>query len=137
MNLVIDIGNTRTKFSVFNRGEVLITVPVEEFLPSHIDVLHKEYDNLDKVILSTVKSYSEELKTALQFRFDTFIELNEDTPVITSYSIHYTKLYEGNSQSTFGGLTENDQSQGNRITSYNVCYTKLLRPTKRNGHDST
>ncbi|HPF50486.1 MAG TPA: type III pantothenate kinase [Draconibacterium sp.] len=81
MNLVIDIGNTRTKFSVFNRGEVLITVPVEEFLPSHIDVLQKEYEELDKVILSTVKSYPEELKMALQSKFDTFIELNADTPL--------------------------------------------------------
>ncbi len=81
MNLVIDIGNTRTKFSVFNRGEVLITVPVEEFLPSHIDVLQLEYDNLNKVILSTVKNYSEELKNALHSRFDTFLELDANTPL--------------------------------------------------------
>jgi len=81
MNLVIDIGNTRTKFSVFNRGEVLITVPVDEFLPSHIDVLQLEYDGLDKVILSTVKDYSEELKTALQSKFSTFIELDANTPL--------------------------------------------------------
>lgn len=57
MNLVIDIGNTRTKFSVFNRGEVLITVPVEEFLPQHIDVLQNDYPDLQKVILSAVKDY--------------------------------------------------------------------------------
>jgi len=81
MNLVIDIGNTRTKFSVFNRGEVLITVPVEEFLPSHIDVLQKEYDGLNKVILSAVKDYPEELKAALQEKFDTFLELAADTPL--------------------------------------------------------
>ena len=81
MNLVIDIGNTRTKFSVFNRGEVLITVPVEEFLPSHIDVLQNEYQELNKVILSTVKDYSEELKNALQDKFDTFLELEENTPL--------------------------------------------------------
>ena len=81
MNLVIDIGNTRTKFSVFNRGEVLITVPVEEFLPSHIDVLQQEYDGLDHVILSSVKDYSEELKTALQTKFTTFLELDANTPL--------------------------------------------------------
>ena len=81
MNLVIDIGNTRTKFSVFNRGEVLITVPVDEFLPSHIDVLQMEYDGLNKVILSSVKDYPEELKTALQSNFDTFIELDGNTPL--------------------------------------------------------
>ena len=81
MNLVIDIGNTRTKFSVCNRGEVMITVPVEEFLPSHIDVLQLEYDGLDSVILSSVKDYSEELKQALHNKFETFIELESSTPL--------------------------------------------------------
>ena len=41
------------------------------------------------------------------------------TVVITSYSIHYTKLYEVGRDSPI--------LQGDRITSYNVCYTKLLR----------
>ncbi|MEN8115746.1 MAG: type III pantothenate kinase [Bacteroidota bacterium] len=81
MNLVIDIGNTRTKFSVFNRGEVLISVPVNEFLPSHIEVLKKEHSSLNKVILSAVKDYPTELKSELQNNFDTFIELGQDTPL--------------------------------------------------------
>jgi len=81
MNLVIDIGNTRTKFSVFNRGEVLITVPVDEFLPEHIDLLQNEHPDLKKVILSAVKNYSPELKTALQNKFDYFLELETTTPV--------------------------------------------------------
>lgn len=81
MNLVIDIGNTRTKFSVFNKGEVLITVPVNEFLPEHVDLLQKEHPALQKVILSSVKDYSPDLKTALQNKFEYFIELNENTPL--------------------------------------------------------
>jgi type III pantothenate kinase len=81
MNLVIDIGNTRTKFSVFNKGEVLITVPVEEFLPGHIDVLQEEHPELQNVILSAVKDYSPELKTALQNKFKQFIELDANTPL--------------------------------------------------------
>lgn len=81
MNLVIDIGNTRTKFSVINRGEVLITVPVDEFKPEHIDILQKEHPQLKKAILSSVKEYSTELKTALQSRFDRFIELEANTPL--------------------------------------------------------
>lgn len=87
MNLVIDIGNTRTKFSVFNRGEVLITVPVEEFLPQHIDVLQNDYTDLQKVILSAVKDYSPELKATLQNKFKCFVELNSKTllPVENCY----------------------------------------------------
>ena len=81
MNLVIDIGNTRTKFSVFNRGEVLITVPVEEFLPEHIDILQGEHPDLQKVILSAVKDYSPELKSALQNKFKFFLELDAKTPL--------------------------------------------------------
>ena len=80
MNLVIDIGNTRTKFSVFNKGEVLITVPLNEFLLQHIDVLKNEHPSLEKVILSSVKDYSPELKEALQENFKYFIELNANTP---------------------------------------------------------
>ncbi|MCF6357777.1 MAG: type III pantothenate kinase [Draconibacterium sp.] len=81
MNLVIDIGNTRTKFSVFNRGEVLITVPVDEFKPEHIIVLKNEHPDLNKVILSATKNYSTELKKALQQNFGEFIELNANTPL--------------------------------------------------------
>lgn len=81
MNLVIDIGNTRTKFSVFNRGEVLTTVPIEELTPSHIEVLQNQYPELRHVIISSVRDYSSELKKKLQTSFDTFIELNENTPL--------------------------------------------------------
>ena len=48
--------------------------------------------------------------------------------VITSYSIHYTKLYDH----IYGGTQDDSTVFGpaeeyTRITSYNVCYTKLLR----------
>jgi type III pantothenate kinase len=79
MNLIIDIGNSRTKFSLFNRGEVLITVPVDEFLPEHIQVLKDEHPSLNKAILSSVKEFPENLAEALQNNFDTFIELTHET----------------------------------------------------------
>ena len=74
--------------------------------------------------------------------------------VITSYSIHYTKLYDGglnllseeHGQTVFKhkynglkrypsyglymdvrNITEDNDGRICRITSYNVCYTKLLR----------
>ena len=81
MNLVIDIGNTRTKFSVFHLGEVLITVPVDEFLPEHVDVLQNEHPELQNVILSAVKDYSPGLRSALQNKFKYFIELDAKTPL--------------------------------------------------------
>ena len=80
MNLVIDIGNTRTKFSVMNRGEVLITVPVDELKPVHIGLLKHEYPDLQKAILCSVKDYPVALKAELE-RFEKFIELDENTPL--------------------------------------------------------
>lgn len=80
MNLVIDIGNTRTKFSVMNRGEVLITVPVDELKPEHIGLLKHEYPDLQKAILCSVKDYPVALKAELE-RFEKFIELDENTPL--------------------------------------------------------
>ena len=60
--------------------------------------------------------------------------------VITSYSIHYTKLYEVLSSShgvagadqgplllALSKLRTSGAHSHRRITSYNVCYTKLLR----------
>ena len=50
--------------------------------------------------------------------------------VITSYSIHYTKLYEYENLYTLGAFESiivNTNRKFYRITSYNVCYTKLLR----------
>ncbi len=81
MNLVIDIGNTRTKFSVFSRGEEVIFGTEEEFSPDHIRELKKEYPAISKVIVSAVKDYSPGLKKHLQNYFDTFIELDAGTPL--------------------------------------------------------
>ena len=81
MNLIIDIGNSRTKFSLFKQGEVIVTTPVDEFLPEHIKVLKIEYPLLNKAILSSVREYPESLKEALQSNFNTFLELSHLTPL--------------------------------------------------------
>ena len=55
--------------------------------------------------------------------------------VITSYSIHYTKLYDRSSNyriripsnAELEALYADMLKESLRITSYNVCYTKLLR----------
>jgi len=81
MNLVIDIGNTRTKFSVFSRGELVITVPVDDFRPEFADLLKKEHPSLRQAILSSVKDVPEDFKKKLENAFDPFIELTKDTPL--------------------------------------------------------
>jgi type III pantothenate kinase len=81
MNLVIDIGNTRTKFSLFNRGEQMLTVPVEELLPEQVQLLLNEHPSLDRAILAAVKDYNPELKKFLQDHFRQFVELDSNTPL--------------------------------------------------------
>jgi type III pantothenate kinase len=63
-----------------NRGEVLITVPVDELKPEHIGLLKHEYPELQKAILCSVKDYPVALKAELE-RFEKFIELDENTPL--------------------------------------------------------
>jgi len=81
MNLIIDIGNSRIKVSVFNRGDVLFTIPLEEISPENIQMLKNEHPSLNQAILSTVKDISPELENYLAANFDTFIELDAETPL--------------------------------------------------------
>ena len=81
MNLVVDIGNTRTKITLFNHGEEMITIPLDEMLPNHIDLLFEEHPSIDKAIICSVRDYSPELKLNLQKKVSTFIELDQNTPL--------------------------------------------------------
>ena len=68
-------------------------------------------------------------------------EVDHEAHVITSYSIHYTKLYDalerqrslanggraGAVVAQYVARRPLDSNRLTRITSYNVCYTKLLR----------
>jgi type III pantothenate kinase len=81
MNLVIDIGNSRTKFSLFNPSGMMLTVADNNFGPQSIEMLRNEYPGLNKVILSATGIYPAELKIALEEGFEIFIELNENTPI--------------------------------------------------------
>ncbi len=81
MNLIIDIGNSRIKVSVFNRGDVIFTIPLEEISPENIQMLKNEHPSLNQAILSTVRDIPSELENYLAANFDTFIELDAETPL--------------------------------------------------------
>jgi type III pantothenate kinase len=81
MNLVLDIGNSRAKISVFNRGDVIFTIPLEEITPENIQMLKEEHPSLNQAILSTTRDVSPDLKKYLTSNFDTFIELDAETPL--------------------------------------------------------
>ena len=81
MNLVIDIGNSRVKLSVFNRGDVIFTIPLDEITPENIQMLKEEHPSLTQAILSTTRDVSSDLTDYLTNNFDTFIELDSETPL--------------------------------------------------------
>ena len=81
MNLVIDIGNSRMKLSVFNRGDVLFTIPLDDISPENIQILKDEHPLLSQAILSTTRNVSPDLKKYLSSNFVPFIELDAETPL--------------------------------------------------------
>lgn len=81
MNLIIDIGNTFTKISVFDKQEVKTETVSGELQPSDIGEFLMGLSGVDSVIVSAVKDYSPDLKEYLTRNFRVFIELNADTPL--------------------------------------------------------
>ena len=81
MNLVIDIGNSRIKLALFNERDLMFNVPLDELKPEQIRILLDEHQDLNKVIVSSVRDYPTELRTFFENSFEYFIELDANTPV--------------------------------------------------------
>jgi type III pantothenate kinase len=81
MNLVIDIGNTRTKWHLFNGEELIRVIPLSGFRAADVEELLTEYPELNKAIVSSVGNFPEETRAILKARFPVFIELNAATPL--------------------------------------------------------
>ncbi len=87
MNLIIDIGNTRTKLAVFFKNEIIFEKVAEKLTVELIQSIQKDYPKLGKAILSSVKDYPKETREYLKLAFNPFIELDKDTP--TSLTNNY------------------------------------------------
>ncbi len=87
LNLVIDIGNTRTKIALFNQHDLMFNVPIEHLTVNHLKMLKDEYVQLDKAILSSVKKVDDEVLQFLHEQFSYFIELDHQTklPLVNLY----------------------------------------------------
>jgi type III pantothenate kinase len=81
MNLVIDIGNSRIKLALFNDRDLMFSVPVDDLKADHLQILLHEHPQLDQAILSTVRTYPEEIRSFLCSSFPRFIEFGHQTPV--------------------------------------------------------
>jgi type III pantothenate kinase len=81
LNLVIDIGNSRTKAAVFSGKELMETSVFDELTCDHLTDFVTRYPGIDQVILSTVSTASQDVLTFLKTKFPCFLELNHQTPV--------------------------------------------------------
>jgi len=79
INLVIDIGNSRTKLALFNQHDLMFNVPIEQLTVCHLKMLKDEHPQLNQAILSSVKPVDDEILQFLSENFDLFIELDHLT----------------------------------------------------------
>jgi type III pantothenate kinase len=94
MNLVIDIGNSRTKTAIFENAQIRETETYDVFDTSNLNDILKSHSSINNAILSSVSvsSHSSEIKRELSKRFSRFIELTPDTllPVENLYKTKET-----------------------------------------------
>ena len=81
MNLIIDVGNSQTKVAIFDAGEIVHTICLEEFDCARLQGLMSIYPGINKAILSSVADIDKELLTLLKKNYDFFIEFDHQTAV--------------------------------------------------------
>ena len=80
MNLIIDIGNTQTKYALFQKGEML------EFCVSQIQDItlvedwQKKYPDINAAIVSSVQGKPIDFLNKLERKFDKLIFFDQNTP---------------------------------------------------------
>lgn len=80
MNLVIDVGNTRTKAACFNQRDLVTSVTLETFAPQDASEWIRNYA-VTKCILSSVGDNNSSLAAYLQQNVPFFINLSHTTPL--------------------------------------------------------
>ena len=81
MNLTIDIGNTRNKFAVFDKNEIVDIITDSELSISIVQNILTKYSNIENVILSTVKNIDSSIKSYLSSNLNYFMELDENSKI--------------------------------------------------------
>ncbi len=79
MNLIIDIGNTKTKMAVFNSEELVENYCFERISREQIKKILVQYKKINKAILSSVKDLDSSILEFLAEKISFFIELDYHT----------------------------------------------------------
>lgn len=81
MNLVVDIGNSRTKLAIFSKKELVDLRTVDKLTISRLEEIKKTYPDIDRAILSSVSTVDPQVADYLKSEYNYFLELNYQTPV--------------------------------------------------------
>lgn len=81
MNLVIDIGNSRSKLAVFDQDRIVEQQSTDQLTVSQLQGINENYDQLQNCILSSVVKVQSELLQFLNKSHKNFIQLNHSTPL--------------------------------------------------------
>jgi len=96
MNLIIDQGNTVSKFAVFKKGEIIMRFIEPELNVAILQTILKKHPEISECILSSVAQYSADIPLFLRERLSNLIILNPQTPlpIINNYSTKETLGYD-------------------------------------------
>ncbi|MEI7830704.1 MAG: type III pantothenate kinase [Prolixibacteraceae bacterium] len=81
MNLVVDIGNSRTKLALFLKGVMVESLTVENLRVEQLIDLKVQYSDLENVILSSVSTVDPAVVNFIKSGFSYFIELSSSTRI--------------------------------------------------------
>jgi len=87
LNLIIDIGNTRTKIALFDQCKMIVNFPVDLFSANDFYALKSNYPTIGNAIISSVKESPNELIKALKqgLRFVVVLDHNTLIPIENCY----------------------------------------------------
>lgn len=81
MNLILDVGNSAVKVSVFRQTEELYAAKFKRFEADRLDEIRTRFPSIQSAILSSVREDNVSLLALLSANFATVISLDEQTPV--------------------------------------------------------
>jgi len=81
MNLTIDIGNTRCKYAIFNKSEIIEVIIESDISIDHIKKIIQKYPLIKKSILSTVRLIDFSIISQIESVFERFLLLDENTRI--------------------------------------------------------
>lgn len=85
--LIIDIGNTRCKWVIFDNGQMQTVHFAEAFSSALLGNIFIENEGIEEAILSSVRDFPVECRDILTMQTDLFIELSHHTsvPIVNRY----------------------------------------------------